>query len=76
MKSMQSEKGHLGIAARFCHSLRFAGDRKCAETAFSLFWVLGAVLVLSLAMFVGVYRWTHNAPVVPPDYVPGQPIGE
>lgn len=76
MKSMQSEKNRPGIAARFCDSLGCGADRKCAETAFSLFWALAAVLVLSLAMFVGFYRWTLNAPVLPPDNAPGSPITE
>jgi len=37
---------------------------------------LSSIVVLYVVMFVGLYRWSHYAPIFPPDGEAGPPIEE
>ena len=77
MKAIRSEKNLPGIRTRVFARSGGAGDwKERVETDLSLFFAFAAAVVLSLAMFVALYRWTLNAPVLPPDDGSGPPITE
>jgi hypothetical protein len=37
---------------------------------------LSSIVMLYVVMFVGLYRWSHYAPIFPPDGEAGPPIEE
>ena len=77
MKSVRPEKNYSGMKARVFARLGGAGDwKERVEIDLLLFLTFVATLVLYLAMFTALYRWTLNAPTLPPDDAPGPPIAE
>lgn len=75
MKSVQPDRNHRGITTRVFARLGGAGDwKERAETDLLLFVTFVAMVVLCLAMFVALYRWSIRGSVLPPDDAPGPPI--
>ena len=71
MKSIQGGKSHLLGATTMGHvplRCRASDDLKeRAINAVTLSAVVVAIVALYAVMFVGFYRWTHYAPLLPPE---------
>ena len=77
MKSVQPEKNHPGMTARVFARLGRTGDwKERVENDLLLFLTFAATLLLYLVMFTALYRWSLNAPTLPPGDAPGRPVAE
>jgi hypothetical protein len=79
MKSIHAGKSHLLRTTISRVNARFRGSDDLKERAMTDV-VLSAgfivIVVLYVVMLVGLYRWSHYAPIFPPDGEAGPPIEE
>ena len=77
MKSIQGGKSLLRTTTMVQVPVRFWAFEELKErvkNTVTLLAIVAAIVALYAVMFVGFYRWTHYAPIFPPQDAGGLPI--